>query len=427
VTNIAGEMEPPLVRSPIQHRFIRLITIAAASVAILGVTLLATPRLSAQIVAASGDQAPAVPSGDHPLIGTATEQVNPANGQVEVRIPIPVPGGRGPQLHFAIDYGSGSAAHLIWNAGLPTPALSWVDNDSVIGGDGWSYGVPALTYNYQTLKYTGSSGQVYSCYVLTDFVLQNADGDQQLGISPVQEANGQLCPTVPAGTPGPPIPTAYLTGHNDIVQTVSQACSTGICEPSGGTVLAPPLKVAEPDGTVYSFSQIATGSGTWDETMLPAIEDRNGNELSISSQSAGALTVWDEEDRKVLATSGFGASGDTLTVSGLPTPYTIDWGSWSPTGYAVSSAYDSSNPSGCQQIPTDTTTVSGISSIDLPNGQSYQFQYTNGLLSKIIFPTGGYVRYVWGSGPIWDSVVYPQSQGGTGTCIARYNEPVVTA
>jgi hypothetical protein len=382
-------MKPQLVLSRRQHRIIRLITITVASVAI-GVALLAAPRLSAQIVAASGDQAPAVPSGDHPLIGTATEQVNPANGQVEVHIPVPVPGGRGPQLHFALDYDSGSAAHLIWNAGLPTPTLSWADNASVIGGAGWSYALPALTYDYHTVDYTGSMGQVYTCYVLTDFVLQNVDGDQQLGISPVQESNGKLCPTVPTGTPGPPIPTAYLTGHNDIVQTVSQPCSTGICEPSEGTILAPPLKVAEPDGTVYSFSQIAIGSGTWDETMLPTIEDRNGNELSISSQSAGALTVWDEEDRKVLVTSGFGASGDTITVSGLASPYTVNWGSWGQTGYGVSAQYDPNNASSCQQVPTDTTTVSGISSIELPNGQSYQFQYTNGLLSKIIFPSGGY-------------------------------------
>ncbi|MGH9525208.1 MAG: hypothetical protein ACRD2F_00920, partial [Terriglobales bacterium] len=385
------------------------------------------PRCAAQIVAASSDQAPAVPSGDHPLVGTLTEQVNPANGQVQVQIPVPVPGGRGPQLNFAIDYDSGSAAHLIWDAGRPTPTLAWVDNASVIGAAGWSYALPLLTYNFHTLNYTAQGGKIDTCYVLTDFVLQHVDGDQQLGISPVQESSaGTLCPNVPTGTPGPPIPTPYLSGHNDIVQAVSQPCSDGICVPSGGEILAPPLSVADASGTVYSFSQIAPGSETWDETMLPTIEDRNGNVLSISSQTAGAISVWDEEKRVALSTSGFGASGNTITVSGLSSPYTLDWGSWSRAGYTVSAQYDPQNPSGCQQVEADTTTVSGISSIALPDGQSYQFQYANGLLSKIIFPTGGYVRYVWGAGPVWDSVAYPAAQGG-GDCVARYSEPVVTA
>ena len=71
-----------------------------------------------------------------------------------------------------------------------------------------------------------------------------------------------------------------------------------------------------------------------------------------------------------------------------------------------------------------------LSGFTLPNGESYQFSYdpTYGTLSKIVYPTGGYVRYVWG--------VNSQSQAGfaNGTlpsgqlfgCNYHYDTPVVT-
>ena len=41
--------------------------------------------------------------------------------------------------------------------------------------------------------------------------------------------------------------------------------------------------------------------------------------------------------------------------------------------------------------------MTGISDIDLPNGQTYTFAYDDpyGMVSRITFPDGGYVNYTW--------------------------------
>jgi hypothetical protein len=56
----------------------------------------------------------------------------------------------------------------------------------------------------------------------------------------------------------------------------------------------------------------------------------------------------------------------------------------------------------CRGISSEQGTQAVITSIELPDGTSYQFQYTDnvsGLLSKIIYPNGGYISYAWGPTP----------------------------
>jgi RHS repeat-associated protein len=65
----------------------------------------------------------------------------------------------------------------------------------------------------------------------------------------------------------------------------------------------------------------------------------------------------------------------------------------------------------------------------LPNQKSYQFFYDPkyGLLNKIFYPSGGYVRYVWGVNANSDNVTYPDSNtsGTQGTCTAKFSPPAV--
>ena len=70
---------------------------------------------------------------------------------------------------------------------------------------------------------------------------------------------------------------------------------------------------------------------------------------------------------------------------------------------------------------SNSTTRTVISSIQLPNGQSYQFQYdgTYGFVSKIIYPFGGYVRYVWALQNPWEVGDYACGS-------YRYGWPVIT-
>lgn len=155
-------------------------------------------------------------------------------------------------------------------------------------------------------------------------------------------------------------------------------------------------------------------SGQTFESSLPAwIETRNGNKAAFSDLGSGAFKVTDTAHRAAISSSGFGTSGNTITVTGLSNPYTTTWGS-SGSSYRVNASVTNYLDDGqtCAPFPTSLSgTQSHITEIQLPNGTSYQFQYdpSTGLLSKIIYPTGGYVRYVWGPNSSAESVLYPES------------------
>jgi hypothetical protein len=80
-------------------------------------------------------------------------------------------------------------------------------------------------------------------------------------------------------------------------------------------------------------------------------------------------------------------------------------------------------------------TITVISSITLPDGQKYEFQYdpTYGTVNKITYPGGGYVEYEWGMSPDPQAVnAFPATQSGTGAsmpnaCTFEFTTPVVTS
>ena len=382
-----------------------------------------SPIAWGQVLAATTDQAPAVPSGDHALVGTLSASVNPANGALSIRIPVPLPASRGKDLaNFTISFDSNSADHLIQGQGVPDNyPLIWTDNISFLGQGGWSYGVPNVTYESSTFSYTNNTG-TYDCYATTGYMLNNVDGDHQLGVSAVQ-TDGQLnCPNVGSYynllQPLPPIP--YLQAGAVLFQAVSQPC------PANSKCGFIPLTVTDLHGDSFNFDNYAPLSNG-EITALPTIEDSNGNITNITTGNGSQINITDDLGRTALLTSGFGSSsGDTITVAGLQ--YKVIWSTSSLGGSStISSQYYSGNPSDCSGIVNSGNSFNPvITSIVLPNNQSYQFQYTNGLLTKIIYPGGGYVRYTWGMGPVWDGITYMDG-AGTSNCAARYNEPVVTS
>jgi hypothetical protein len=54
----------------------------------------------------------------------------------------------------------------------------------------------------------------------------------------------------------------------------------------------------------------------------------------VADNGNGSLAVTDTLGRTMLSTSGFGSSGNTVTVSGLSSPYSLTWGTAS-SNYAV--------------------------------------------------------------------------------------------
>jgi len=176
--------------------------------------------------------------------------------------------------------------------------------------------------------------------------------------------------------------------------------------------------VADLDGTVYHFNGGTAASVVGSTySYLPAfIEDRNGNKVTVSMSGRG-FTVADTLGRSVFSSSGFGTSGDSFSVSGQQQPYTLSWGT-APTNYTIAFA-DTGNTVCPAFSASDIQPVYVLTSLALPNGKFYQFAYdsTYGLLNKITYPGGGWIRYTWGPVPSSvRSLTVPAGQVGTPPC-----------
>src|SRR6185437_3707916 len=70
-----------------------------------------------------------------------------------------------------------------------------------------------------------------------------------------------------------------------------------------------------------------------------------------------------------------------------------------------------------------------VSQIVLPNGRGYSFDYASnpyGMLDKITYPSGGYVRYVWGLNSQAESGLWQQGGTNGGVWDCRYDFPAIT-
>jgi len=121
----------------------------------------------------------------------------------------------------------------------------------------------------------------------------------------------------------------------------------------------------------------------------------------------------DTAGRPAVVSSGFGTSGNTVSVSGLSGSYTVTWGT-ATTSWTGNYQLNNDNVGvTCPGFDQYSGTLPVITNIGLPNGQSYQFQYTDnfsGRVNKVIYPNGGYIRYVV-SVRFWPSVRSVGSEG----------------
>jgi hypothetical protein len=417
-----------------------------------------------QITRPTADQAPPVAGTGHNYIGLQNERLNPASGAINLRIDIPVPPARGLTVPFAFSYDSNAAQHLVGGLGL-------IDNASYLAQGGWSYVIPMLSEMQN--RYQVSNRVIIGADATIDpivFVPCTSDA-MCTGTASALSFNCNLfCyPYMGLNPPSTdPIPTPCtfydhfnltdLGGEVHDLGLVSGDSSHDCLDPNGAPIMSPtgtdgivigsagpltgpPPAVSAVDaaGNFYFFPN-NTAHGVHNQvgdntnlriftgfSMLPSfIEDRNGNVVTFTDNGGGAVTVTDTLGRSAISISGFGTSGNTVSTAGLTNPYTLTWDSFSanwfsqghfvvyvpeipPTVPATSCAAGSGevsfNSSG-QPVP-----LQGVTQIQLPNGQSYRFQYDPifGLLSKMVYPNGAYVRYVWGTNPQSSRVVIPST------------------
>jgi YD repeat-containing protein len=350
------------------------------------------------------------PGSGHDYIHELNETVDPSSGSVTIKINVPVPAGRQLSVPFYIMYNSGQ---VLSGPGGPGNFEYEANNPSALSLAGWTYTVPAMTLVSGSF-YDENYGD--TCSYTTDYVFFDAEGSGHTLSDSTAYDNG----------------TSVCAVHGYSTYEPAQ----------NGTLLSAPYDATTSDGTSYDLSTYAPGSTFFGGTayLLFEMEDRNGNLVYLNYSGNGVFNYTDTMGREILSSSGFGSGTTTVQSSKFSNHYTVQWGTAS-YDYTVNYTLDTQDSSGCSytysyngyNVPPSLTlqgSVPAIQSISLPNGQSYTFTYdsTYGRISKITYPSGAYVRYVWGMRPNINVLSYTgdYSGGGGYTCVVYGSEPVIT-
>src|SRR5437016_525758 len=389
----------------------------------LSFTPLALAQFSDPVMTA---QAPR-PGSYHDYIGIGAEVVNPADGSLSFDLPIRLPPGRELSMPFGIRYTGSDQFQLNHFA----TSLQWVKSQfSPFEVGGWSYLLPAYTSS-STQK---ANGYCYPpncpfnpttayCDYTSNYMFRGFDsGFYNLGV-------GSQWPD--ATYPSPNCQATATGSHFGRGWLASTPCSG--------------LTVTDPSGSTYQFSgPVCSGSVSGIFGALAySITDRNGNQISLQNTRNSVFSCCtpmsgnayiDTLGRQAVSWTGLGNNNDNITIAGLGGNVVLKWGT--ATAHFPESAqvvWDSGL--GCTYTGGQATTIPALTEIDLPNGQKYSFTYdaTYGLISKISFPGGGYVRYVWNlysssSASGYLSYTYPSgpNAGQTDYCFAIFDTPAIS-
>jgi RHS repeat-associated protein len=334
--------------------------------AILSATLLLifSPTLSAQTVAfqATGDNA----TGWSPL-GTYNygdfDWIDLANGALNLKIPFASMTSRGHTSHYELDYSSKfwsvypiqgqTGLYASWrsesgSAGVG-PAAGWMHSD--ITGSGVS-----LTHVVNPLQCIASGGHFVTVRILSNYVYTDPGGAKH-NFPDWKWANGPPSNGIQCEVPTTPYLTGYASDNSGAfldITTVNERVSF----PSGNFSSNGSATLADPNGNTWNqytaangqtFVQVTTGSGGRVESVK--VLDASGNWQTYP------ITY-----------------GQVTTTAAFPNPWN----------------------GGVQG-----TTINTINQISLPDSQSIQFQYQGaaGELTKVILPTGGYIRFEYTTVP----------------------------
>ena len=422
--------------------------------------------MQAQTIALGDDVSRPIPGAGHDYIKGLSETVMPSNGSLHITIDLPVPKGRGLTLPFAITYDSGEVyqfASLAPGTGefaFPAGGQSGPPTDLSQAGGGWGNTLPYASAVGSAVEVTDNSGiAIGYCPMSSSYNFYDpSGGSHMLGLAAIGFGYNFSDPYTPGAVCGNQTYNgkdyyyrSYSSGGDDQVYAEMDASCNGIYSQDGPSYPTdcdnanPAFTVTDLNGLVYVFNAGAfnppgAGGNTAPTFMYPAfIEDRNGNKVNFTSINNGGgygLPVTDTAGRTLVSS----ANSTTYTVGGLQ--YTLNHQSGINPNFAVASLqiYPLQHPLPQSVFCGFTGAVSGsyeeLTSIGLPNGQSYSFQYdpTYGLLDKITYPDGGWVQYTWGlsSGyttlATFDGGLYANgwlTNGLSGGCDSLYQTPVI--
>jgi RHS repeat-associated protein len=302
-------------------------------------------------------------TGDLPFstsIGTDIEHIDVAGGGLILQVPIAVVKGRGLDYNFTLHYDSHFLVagtriltqtgqyYQVWN----TELNGWLgaSNTSI----GWAANVPHTTYG--TKKMSCDTPDPNDITTYTAFYMYNDARGAKHPLAYQYSVRGS-CGGIQDTGPD-------LTGEG------MQSFQTN--RPWDGIILADGTEDF-PGGTTVTAS---------------SMEDANGNIVGMGPGIADTLG-------RTIVTQQNGTNQILYTVydsSGTLRTYTVNFSTVAfHTAFNVIGFYGST-------IHELVSSRTAVSSIALPNGQSYQFQYetgTYGGVTQVNLPTGGYITYTW--------------------------------
>ena len=396
---------------------------------LVAITLLLIAGTEAQMPANSSTTSTPVPGVGHDYIGEIAETVNPANGSVSIRLSPTIPPGRGLTLPFSFAYDSNGINYV----GPTTNGFVWqLPSSTIVSTGGWSESAPVVSATEIVWTATDDNGKPVHCYGFVNYVFQDPKGNRHnLNLTNFNStADGGACTNDTSGAPTGFSGQVVTQGGEDGYSPAQGEVIASIPPGDGSGASVGPVTVTQPDGTTFYFPNNADADAFG--TMATSVEDRNGNVVQFTPPSlSGPYSYTDTVGRPLLQSSGFATSPETVTISGYNATYTLNWTPLStPSFVAPLTTVSGSCTSGLGTHlpwtnPVTNGSLSAISTLKLPNGKSFYFTYdsTYKVVNKVTYPTGGYVRYVWGMNPQaeWYANANPKTP-----CVALYGVPVIT-
>jgi RHS repeat-associated protein len=379
---------------------------------------------------APGSEADAMhPSGaPDPMKVDQIWQVDPITGALNLKIPFGTTpqGGRGPKIPFALSYNSSSTVTLqangtdvmgsslglhcdespsaqlsceftgtYTNAAIPTEVLQNYVWSTTPVGTAWGPSGPWITtgpfyyYSFQTfpnatITFGNNGGNEIvqnGCTINGPYIYVDENGgahDMNLNdIFNVTPENDDM--TGPCFLPG--ATTGMTEDGSALVTSIS---SPFILYPNGTKLTTSPYTLEDSNGNMATLSKDSLGRTPF-TTNIPIGAP---GPISVGTYSfATTAATGAEESYSVVFKS--------IPLGSFAMPHPANQSEVdTPAGYCLVIC---PTASGIEVLPARST-INGVTSITLPNGTSYGFDYdpTYGTISQINFPTGGYVRFVYG-------------------------------
>lgn len=387
--------------------------------------LLPLSTLYGQMPPSSSTTATPVPGVGHDYLGNFGETVNPATGSVNIHVSTMMPPGRKLTIPFSFVYSSSGVNYV--SLGIAGGQGWQFPSRSIVSSGGWAETAPIVSVSKLQWTAYDDQSRPHPCFAYVNYMYQDTDGERHNLNLTIYNDTSQSGPCTLDDVHWP------VSFDGQIVTNAGE----GSWGPSQGMVISSipltvngsPIRVTHPDGTVFYFPQNANQDSLG--AMATTVEDRNGNVITITppASASAPYSYSDTLGRTVLQDSGFGISPETVTIPGLNIPgssgsYKVYWTNLARPTFTVpvttlsGSCSNLAGPPAWSGLPT-------ISSITLPNGKSYSFSYdpAYGLVNKVTYPTGAYIRYVWG---IESQAEFVAGRNPQAPCTALYGMPVIT-